>query len=89
MNVRLAAQVFSHRTASAMRSYESELPASAGRTADWIELINNVFDFLNSSNLQEVGTRRPALAQLWESQKAVSSLNSRIVYEGHSISLNS
>ena len=72
MKVKLAAQVLSHRTASAMRSCAKDLPTSSARTADFIELVNNMFDFLNSSSLQEVGTRRPALKQLWISQQQVS-----------------
>ena len=74
MKVKLAAQVLSHRTASAIRSYCDDLPQSCKRTADTIELFNNLFDFLNSSNIQEVGTRRPALLQLWSAQKQVSVL---------------
>lgn len=72
MRVKLAAQIFSHRTASAMRSCSNDLPASSTQTANLIEMFNDMFDFVNSGNLQEVGTRRPALKQLWLSQQEVS-----------------
>ena len=72
MNVRLAAQVLSHRTAAAMRSSTAELPSTSVTTAELLETFNSIFDFLNSSNLREVGSRRPALNQLWVSQQKVS-----------------
>lgn len=75
MNVRLAAQVFSHRTAAAMRSSSENLPPTANRTANLLEMFNDMFDFLNSNNLKEVGTRRPAMTQLWSAQKEVSTIN--------------
>lgn len=75
MNVRLAAKVLSHRTASAMRSLQNELPASSVATADLLDTFNSIFDFLNSSYIGEVGSRRPALRQLWESQQEVRTLN--------------
>ena len=71
MNVKLAAQVLSHRTAAALRSCSEHLPASSERTAETVELFNEMFDFLNSNNLAEVGSRRPALVQLWATQQQV------------------
>lgn len=71
MNVRLAAQILSHRTAAAMRSCKEDLSTSASTTADLLDLFNSVFDFLNSNNVREVGSRRPALQQLWSAQQEV------------------
>lgn len=74
MKVSLATQVFSHRSAAAMRSLKDELASSAEKTADILDFFNRVFDFCNSSNLQTCGTRRPALLQLWAEQQNVSAV---------------
>lgn len=69
MKVALAAQVFSRRTSIAMKSLS--LTPDAKQTADLLEFFNNVFDFFNSGSSIEVGTRRPALRQLWDKQRKV------------------
>ena len=68
MRVKLAAQVLSHRTAAAIRSSAAQLASTAGDTADLIEVFNNAFDFLNSSNLKDCRTRRHAMIQVWSTQ---------------------
>lgn len=72
MRVKLAAQVFSRRVSRAMKSYVSDLSPTACSTAEFIDTVNNLFDFMNSSNLHEVGTRCPAMRQQWDRQQEVS-----------------
>lgn len=74
MRVGLAVQTLSHRTAAAIRSSAESLTPTATQTAELVNMFNATFDFLNSSNLRECGTRRPAMKQLWSSQKSVRNI---------------
>ena len=69
MRVSLAAQVFSHSTSAALTSMENELPPTASNTAKLLKMFNQIFDFLNSTSLTEIGSRRVALRQLWHTQR--------------------
>lgn len=69
MKVSLAAQLFSHTNSAAMESMKEQLSPTASSTANMLRMFNNLFDFLNSRSLTEVGTRRVALRQLWDEQQ--------------------
>ena len=71
MKVSLAAQVLSRRTSIAMKNSSNFLSVHAKDTANILLFFNDLFDFFNSSNLTDCGTRRPALRQLWPTQKEV------------------
>lgn len=69
MKVSLAAQVFSLTTSAAMIAMVEDLSPTAANTARLLHIFNDVFDFLNSRALSEVGSRRVAMKQLWSNQR--------------------
>ncbi len=69
MKVSLAAQLFSHSTSAAITSMADDLSPTAPNTARMLMVFNNIFDFLNSRSLSEVGTQRVVLRQLWSVQR--------------------
>lgn len=83
MKVSLATQVLSHRTAAALRSSSDSLSSTALQTAELVDVFNAVFDFCNANNLKEVGTRRPAMTQLWLSQQSVIIFVICTVFDAH------
>lgn len=70
MKVSLAAQVLSRSTSAAMETLGEELSPTAKNTAAHLAMFNAMFDFFNSRNLKECGTRKPVIRQLWEEQKS-------------------
>lgn len=71
MSVRLAAQVFSHSVASAIRTAVASGQLDneyATATADFIEVVDNLFDALNSKHLY---TRKPCNAALSDQNQHV------------------
>lgn len=61
MNVRLAVQIFSHSTAVALRTYVKYklLPVEALDTAEFIENINELWDYLNCCKFGDFGPKAP------------------------------
>ena len=55
MRVFAACQIFSHSVASALRSYidNGKISGDAKDTADFVEMVNEMWDFMDSNNLRK------------------------------------
>lgn len=80
MNVRLAAQVFSHSVAAGMRSFVAAnfLPREALPTSEFCMKINHIFDVLNSSQKSAILPFQTALTV--ESQVTLAFIDEAIVW---------
>lgn len=57
-NVRMASQLFSHTVAETLKRYFPD-DACAHKLANFVELVNNWFDIMNSYSLNGVGYKKP------------------------------
>lgn len=82
MRVKLAANIFSHSVASAVRTVckSRELKScSANNTADFVETINNIFDSLNSRVLKDPNPHRRPLS-VFANSTSLKTLNDGLEY---------